>query len=55
MTVYAVTIRRTELIRFDVEADSPEEADENVYSGEEISSRTEATETVSIIEITRRT
>lgn len=51
---YAVTVRRTELILFEIEADNPADAEARaLYEGEEVSSRTVSTETDEITEVPR--
>jgi len=52
MPRYDVTVPRTELITFRVEADTAEEADENAFSGDEMGSKTIDCETTSVVEVT---
>jgi hypothetical protein len=52
MSHYHVTIRRTEIITFEVEADSPEQADENALTeGDEIRSKTIELETIEVLQV----
>lgn len=49
MPAYLVTIRRTELISFEVEATTADAAEADyLTSGDEVASSTESTETVSV-------
>jgi hypothetical protein len=48
MPLWDVTVRRTELITFRVEAPDPETADAEAFGGEEIASKTKDCTTVSI-------
>lgn len=52
MKTYDVTIQRTEQITFRVEAEDEAQAEDEMYGGDEIASKTKSTMVLSIEEVT---